>query len=286
MKRIIQKAPCKINIGLEILNRRPDGFHNINTIFHRICLYDTIEISPCDELIVETIPRLDIPMHENLVYKAAKLLLDNFSCREPGARITLRKNIPSGGGLGGGSTDAATAMLMLTNYWRIPINITELYNFAMTLGSDVPFFLHKGTAVAGSRGELLQFFSYMCPFWILLVNPNICIPTAWAYSSLNRSENKRKATDLLFYFKRSLKRTESLRRHFFNDFEDIVFTDYPEIGSIKKDMYESGASFALMSGSGSTMFAFYKDELKAREAEKGFEGYFTYLCPPEDDFRG
>ncbi|MFP4528073.1 MAG: 4-(cytidine 5'-diphospho)-2-C-methyl-D-erythritol kinase [Candidatus Kapaibacterium sp.] len=284
MKTIIQNAPCKINIGLEILNKRSDGYHNINTIFHRVCLSDSIEIAPCEELIVETDPPMGIPMQENLVYKAAQMLLNNFSCRSPGAKITLRKQIPSGGGLGGGSSDAATAMLMLTNYWRIPINIKELYNFAMTLGSDIPFFLHKGTAVALGRGEQLQFFNYTCPYWILLVNPNIHIPTAWAYSALGRSEDGRKATDLLFYFKRSIKKPEMLKRYFINDFEEVVFRDYPEIEKIKKDLYQSGAIFAQLSGSGATVFGFFNDKAAAFEAKASFPQYFTHMCPPEDDF--
>ncbi|HYF03369.1 MAG TPA: 4-(cytidine 5'-diphospho)-2-C-methyl-D-erythritol kinase, partial [Patescibacteria group bacterium] len=194
MEKIFRQAPAKINFGLEVLGKRPDGFHEINTVFVRTGLYDELEFAlETDAITLECIPDLGIRPTENLVYRAASLLKDYAErlglfkrSGLKGTKIRVRKHIPSGAGLGGGSTDAATTLLALKDQWQLPITHFELHTLASTLGSDVPFFLKEQAAVGKGRGEVLTYFDFSLPWWLVIVYPNIHVNTGEAYSALSR----------------------------------------------------------------------------------------------------
>ncbi|NTU41797.1 MAG: 4-(cytidine 5'-diphospho)-2-C-methyl-D-erythritol kinase, partial [Nitrospirales bacterium] len=155
MDPLVLKAPAKINWSLFVLGKRPDGYHNILSLMQTVSLSDTIEIHPSER--IEVITEMDIPVEQNLVYRAAILLRDHAECRS-GARIILKKEIPAGAGLGGGSSDAATALMGLNLFWRLGLSRETLKKVGEQIGSDVPFFFHSPIAMAEGRGEILTPF--------------------------------------------------------------------------------------------------------------------------------
>jgi 4-diphosphocytidyl-2-C-methyl-D-erythritol kinase len=278
---ITEKAYAKINIGLEVLRKREDGYHDINSLFTRVSLHDTIVVSNSDFMECVTIPSLGIPQEENLAYKAGMALKNTFGINQ-NAKITIHKHIPNGAGLGGGSSDCASVLKALCKLWQIdldsPQTIIQLHEIASKLGSDVPFFLGKGSAIAESRGESLYYFPIEIPYKVVLVFPDIHISTPWAYKQLNvHTEGKRGRAfrDILLM---GLLNPIHLRDYCVNDFERVVFEEHPTIKGIKEQLYQVSADFALMSGSGSTVFGFFKDEEKALNACLHFPSMRTYLC--------
>lgn len=278
MKSLTNKAYAKLNLALQVLNKRDDGFHNINTIFSCINLYDEITINTSEQLNVICNVDLGIPQEENLVYKAAKLFYDSNLVDTP-IKIQINKHIPFGGGLGGGSSDAACTLLMINEYFDLNLDYNILHNFACKLGSDVPFFLKNGTAVGESRGEKLKYLDFKLNSYVLIINPLIHISTPFAYKALNRTILAAPKINHEEYLSNNI---ENWKNHFFNDFEDVVFELHPEIKMIKEKLYEFGSIFALMSGSGSTVFGLFDSLEKAESARKSFENYFTKICLPFD----
>ncbi|MBI4811284.1 MAG: 4-(cytidine 5'-diphospho)-2-C-methyl-D-erythritol kinase [Ignavibacteriales bacterium] len=181
------KAYAKINLGLRILRKRDDGYHDIDTVFHRVDLYDEIYLEPSSTIKVFS-NESNLPTDEgNLCIRAAQLLRE-YSGIEKGVNISLTKNIPIGAGLGGGSSDAAATLIGLTKFWEVDVSQIDLYKLALQLGSDVPYFLKFGTAHATGRGEILDYFDINIPHWIVIVYPNIHISTAWAYQEIHNSQ--------------------------------------------------------------------------------------------------
>jgi 4-diphosphocytidyl-2-C-methyl-D-erythritol kinase len=276
------KSFAKINLGLEILSKRNDGYHEINTIFAVTDLHDNISITQSDKLEVECYPNLNIPSEENLVFKAAKIIRNYFSKELLGAKITINKNIPIGAGLGGGSSNAAAALIALIDYWKINISLKDLSSIGISLGSDVPFFIksnsndidNKFSAIAKGRGEILNYFDYSLNFPLLLIYPNIHISTKWAYNSLNICNKKKIGID----FQNLLLNAEisDWRNNIINDFEKTVFKEFPEIENIKNDLYNYGSIFALMSGSGSCVYGIFKNNDDLLNAQKYFSKYQTF----------
>jgi 4-diphosphocytidyl-2-C-methyl-D-erythritol kinase len=273
------RAYAKINIGLKILNKREDGYHNIETIFHRINLFDELRFQDSSDLLLEC-NHPNIPTdNRNLCIKAAKILQKNYNVSK-GVKISLNKNIPIGAGLGGGSSDAAYVLKHLQKFLGIEIPKQELYQLAINIGSDVPYFLDKGTAYATGRGEQLEYFHLNIPYWIMLVQPNVHISTAWAYANLKLKPHKQEKylKELLI---NNIQYPEKLRELIHNDFEDLVFENHPDIERLKENLYKQGADFAQMSGSGSSVYAFFKHENKAREAIRIFsKDFLAYLTEP------
>ncbi|MHB1050098.1 MAG: 4-(cytidine 5'-diphospho)-2-C-methyl-D-erythritol kinase [Bacteroidota bacterium] len=272
------KSYAKINLGLQIIGRRNDGYHNIETIFHRIDLFDEIILdrSPslslhCDDPIIPT-------DEKNLCWQAAEVFGKETGITE-GISITIKKRIPSGAGLGGGSSNAAATLLALQKLFSVTIERARLESLALTLGSDVPYFLQYGTAYGEGRGERLSYFPLPMPYRIALINPGIHVSTPWAYGALAARLGGQfpKRPNLREIFSSSADITK-LR----NDFEETVFERYPEIASIKKTMLERGAVHALMSGSGSSVFGLFEREADARSAMDIYAGkYFTHYTGPE-----
>ena len=274
------RAYAKINIGLHVLRRRPDNFHDIETVFHEIDLFDEIELA-LDDRTAMTADSILVPIDgTNLCLRAALLMQKEKDVKE-GVMIHLKKNIPIGAGLGGGSSDATTVLRGLNKLWKLNISNDKLRSLASQLGADVPFFVEGGSAYATGRGEILEHFSLDIPYWIVLVTPPIHVSTGWAYGHLKLHRNG-KAEGLNSILLKNLKNPKKLQSALENDFESSVFEAHPDIQTVKKQLVEAGSVFSLMSGSGSSVFGFFKDEQKAREAISSFpKNYHTSLTAPE-----
>lgn len=258
MKLIINSL-SKINFGLFITEKRADGFHNIETIFYPLRLSDEIIIRECDHLLIESnIPELNSDPTNNLIYKAVKLL-EQKTGNALNCRISLTKNIPMGAGLGGGSSNAASVLLGLNDLFNLGYSKTELSEFGLQLGSDVPFFIHPYPSFASGRGEKLKEIDLKLEGVIVVVNPGTHVSTAEAYKNCTPSKP---GFNLLELNGSIINNYNELRDVVVNAFEKTVFSAYPEIENLKASMLGAGASFALMSGSGSTVFGIFEtDEL-------------------------
>ena len=249
------RAYAKINLGLRILRKRTDGYHDIETVLHRVDLYDELNIDPSTSLgLSSSDPNL--PGNENnLCLRAASLLRKNLGIT-PGARISLKKKIPVGSGLGGGSSDAGTVLRELPAFWDVSADGNMLLRLALELGSDVPYFLHDGAALARGRGEVLEYFALSIPYTILLCTPRVHVSTAWAYS-LVKPGTREHHSNLKEILLEGLQNPTDLSRHLENDFEPVVFEAYPLIRRIKDLMLQEGAVYASLSGSGSSVFGLF-----------------------------
>lgn len=249
MKRF---APAKINLSLEILGKRPDGFHELRSFFLPISLADELTFTTATAFSF-TCSEPRIPLDEgNLVVRAAKLFGDGTL---PNLAIHLKKNIPHSAGLGGGSSDAATTLLALNELSAFPKSLAELGKIAASLGSDIPFFLHRSAAWCEGRGEIIRPITTPNDFHILLFKPSFGVSTPWAYQNL--------ASSLALPGIPMEKQTTPFGT-FFNDLERPVFQKYLILALVKKFLLEHPETLgALMSGSGSTMFALTKEKSAA-----------------------
>jgi len=273
-------AYAKINLGLYVIARRPDGYHDIETVFCRIGLADRIAFSQDSDIRV-TSSSPEVPSDaSNICYKAATTLRDHFNCNE-GVHIHIAKEVPVGAGLGGGSADAALVLKELPALWKRNLDNADRSRIALALGSDVPYFLQEGAALGRGRGERLEYFPLDIPFAILLCHPNIHIPTSWAYSRITPGSGG-KPDHLRNVVIEGMRNPELLRQQLRNDFEGAVFETYPEVRKLKEQMLEAGAAFALMSGSGSTVFGLFEDVPAAQELAREFvsRGYRAFVTPP------
>ncbi len=268
------KAPAKINWFLNVLGRRDDGFHEIQSLIQKITLYDRLTFSPAEDLILQTDAR--IPTEQNLVYKAAALLKSRHSIRT-GALIHLDKNIPMGAGLGGGSSDAATVLTGLNELWSLNLSAEDLCRTAERLGSDVPFFLRSPLSFVSGRGEKMISRKAEKTLDILLVKPSFDVSTAWAYenfSILTKKAGKVNNTELFIC---SIERAEigGITGDLSNDLETVTVKNFPVLAGIKDLLVKQGAVFSLMSGSGSAVFGVFESRSRAEEASRVFDGYWT-----------
>ena len=228
--------PCKINLGLNILRKRNDGYHDIETCFFPVPWTDILEVIPSKEFSF-TVSGNPIPGGDNLCVKAYELL------QTPPAKIHLHKIIPMGAGLGGGSSDAAWTLRLLNDVFSLGLNKEQLKQYAAQIGSDCAFFIDDIPMIGTRRGEVLRPANIdLKGKYIVIVKPDIHVSTAEAYSSVVPMESDFNLDDL-----------QSLK----NDFEPSVFKRYPEIASIKKSLYDLGAVYAQMSGSGSAVFGIF-----------------------------
>jgi 4-diphosphocytidyl-2-C-methyl-D-erythritol kinase len=277
------RAHAKINIGLHILGKRTDGYHDLETVFHEINMFDEIELEPHDRLMM-TADSILVPIDEtNLCLRAAQLLQSELKVQQ-GVMINLKKNIPIGAGLGGGSSDAAAVLVGLNKLWGLKLKNNRLRKIATEIGSDIPFFVEGGTAYATGRGEILQHFDLDIPFWIVLVTPPRHVSTAWAYQSL-KSDRQGKAVDLRTALTEQIQEPKKLAAIVQNDFEPSVFEAHPEILQTKEKLTECGALFSLMTGSGSSVFGFFADADSAQRSIKEFPQAFAASIT-EPHFRG
>jgi len=266
LKRII-KANAKINIGLNIVSKRKDGFHDLETIFYPICdLNDVLTFEESNKFQFISDQNFD-----NIIVKAVKLLERNTK-RNISVKITLKKRIPIGSGLGGGSSDAAATIKNLNDIYMLNLGDKEMNEIALELGSDVPFFLNDKPAIGKSRGEDLTLLDLNINHPILLINPGIQLSTGEAFSQIVPKASEFDYKDI------GNIPINDYHNFIVNDFEKSIFERYPEIENIKKSLYSGGALFASMSGTGSTVYGFFEDIVDAKHISKQFpSNYFKFI---------
>ncbi|MDD3308664.1 MAG: 4-(cytidine 5'-diphospho)-2-C-methyl-D-erythritol kinase [Dysgonamonadaceae bacterium] len=250
---------AKINLGLNIVSKRPDGYHNLETVFYPIDLKDALEITPCSMDQPYRFHQLGIPISgdpdKNLVIKAYNLFAELINI--PPIEIRLLKTIPFGAGLGGGSSDAAFMLSLLNKTFSSDFSIDELAAMATKIGADCPFFLYNKPAFATGIGDELEIIELdLDSYYFVLVKPDFSVPTKDAYSMITPSKPDISLKEIV---KRPISEWKTLMK---NDFEIPVFKKYPEIQKIKQQLYDYGALYTSMSGSGSSVYAFFKDPVK------------------------
>jgi 4-diphosphocytidyl-2-C-methyl-D-erythritol kinase len=256
---LIVRSFAKINLALAVLGKRPDGFHEIRTVFQSIDLHDRIEIRASSRLDLDCADLAGVPVESNLVWKAAQALSGLVPSR-PGAHITLRKRIPAGAGLGGGSSNAAATLLGLVRFWGVKLAPGDLQTLAAGLGSDVPFFLGGGTALGAGRGDEISTLPDLPPTNVAVVFPGIHVSTSEAYGSLRLSLTSQDGVSKMQRFCGGLRSEPDCLPRIFNDFEASILPAYPVIAEAKEFLTSRGATAAMLSGSGSSVFGFFLNE--------------------------
>lgn len=281
MSHVERNSGCKVNLLLNILGKRPDGFHELETVMQPIPLQDELRFERRSEPgIVLTCSHPELPTDSrNLVYRAAELFLKTTGISE-GARIHLEKRIPLAAGLGGGSANAAGTLRGLVDLFGAPVSAEALQTMASQLGSDVPFFLQDGPALATGRGEKitpLKPFAALRGAWILLIHPGFGVSTPWAYQALaefpdaltGRPERTGQLLEVLTHGQ-----LHDLAPHLYNTLERPVLRKYPVLALYQEFLREGGAAATLMSGSGSTTFGLLPNEQTGRNLLKVFPERF------------
>ena len=279
-----KKSPCKVNLLLNILGKRPDGFHELETVMHPVNLFDEIRFARGGHGIQLTCNEPALPVDsKNLIYRAADAFLKLHHLRD-GVRIHLQKRIPLAAGLGGGSGNAATTLLALNELFDQPLSTAKLNELAASLGSDVPFFLQNRPALATGRGEQIQpldFFPALRGKAFLLIHPGFGISTVWAYQSLARfpaalNGRRGRAEKLVALLQAGDLRAAS--GEFYNALEAPVLEKYPVLALFQEFLRANGALAALMSGSGSTTFAIAENVAAAESLAEKFKSKFGQNC--------
>ncbi len=266
------RACAKLNLGLRVLYKRPDGYHELRTVFQTISLADRLEISfsPARSTRIEMLGTPDIP--DNLAERAARLLLE-AAAKHGHVRLQLTKNIPSGAGLGGGSSDAAAVLLALPVLSGIRLPMEHLTALATQLGSDVPFFLYGGTALGLGRGEELYPLPDQPAEQALLIAPAVHSSTADAYRDLSATLKNVPLQAKLDSFQRGA--WGDSKSSLINDFEAVVLARYPELAGIRERLRRAGASRVSMTGSGSAIFGIFDNPGKLERAKMAWEKQAT-----------
>ena len=255
---------CKINLGLRVLQRRDDGYHDIETCFYPLPWNDILEIIPSNTMSF-TNTGISIPgqVDENLCLKAFYLLQEKFAL--PSVEMHLHKIIPMGAGLGGGSSDAACTLTLLNKIFELDLSTDQLVKYAAKLGSDCAFFIHNKPMIGTSRGEVLTPIDMSLKGkYMVVIKPDVHVSTKEAYAGIVPSNRETGLADALIQLDISNWKNEIV-----NDFEHSVFEKYPIIRKIKEDLYTHGAAYASMSGSGSAVFGIFNSEVGL---ERKFEG--------------
>lgn len=247
---------CKINLGLNVIQKREDGFHNLETVFYPVPFTDVLEVVTGSSMATEvefnaTGLSVDGPLANNLCIRAYQVLKKDFP-RLPAVKIHLHKVIPMGAGLGGGSADAAFILHLLNDKFNLSISTSQLIKYALQLGSDCPFFIHNKPCFATGRGDILKEIEIdLSVFRLILINPPIHINTGWAFSQVTPSLPEVSIKEII------KQPVETWKQELRNDFETAVFSSHPEIRKIKEELYRQGAVYASMSGSGSSVFGIF-----------------------------
>lgn len=267
---------AKINLGLNIVSQRNDGFHNLETIFYPINLKDGLEITNSNSneqyQLFQTGIKIDGDPSSNIVIKALELVRNHSKVNIPNIDIHLLKKIPTGAGLGGGSSDAAFMLKLLNENYQIGLSNNELVELALQIGADCPFFLYNKPAFASGIGNQLEPIDLdLSGMYLLVVKPDVFISTKEAYSMITPKTPTLSLKDIV---NRPLNEWKELMK---NDFEDSIFKKYPQICKIKQQLYELGATYASMSGSGSSLYGIFN---KKPNFQKLFSNNFTWLSSP------
>lgn len=264
MKSLTLKAPAKINYLLDVIRRRPDGYHDLRMVMQRVNLCDEITVTLSDSPEITVLcGKNGVPDGPgNIAWKAARAMLDLAGTGQ-GAAISITKNIPVAAGLGGGSSDAASVLMGMNVLLGLDFSDERLMEIGVKLGADVPFFIFKKSALAEGVGEQLTAMPAMPAAWVLLVNPGVHVSTAWVYRNLQLTNRPELAK--LPYFYGSI---EDVCTVLSNDLESVTIPAFPVIADIKAAMLRSGALGAMMSGSGPTVFGLFRNQETAECARK------------------
>lgn len=263
------KALAKINLGLDVVRRREDGYHEVRMIMQTIQLYDRLDIKRTQEPGIQIQTNLSfLPVNENnLIYKAAKLLMDEFSITD-GVSVKLDKRIPVAAGMAGGSTDAAAMLIGVNRLFSLELTKRQLMERGVQIGADVPYCIMRGTALAEGIGEALSPLPPMVKCPVLIAKPSISVSTKFVYQNLKLDDTTihpdidRLIDDI------KAKNLHDIAAHMGNVLETVTIPNYPVIDEIKKHMLSNGAVGAMMSGSGPTVFGLFDDEDTAKKAYK------------------
>lgn len=271
------KALAKINLGLDVVRRREDGYHEVRMIMQTIYLYDRLDIKRTQEPGIQIQTNLSfLPVNENnLIYKAAKLLMDEFSITD-GVSVKLDKRIPVAAGMAGGSTDAAAMLIGVNRLFSLGLTKRQLMERGVQIGADVPYCIMRGTALAEGIGEELSPLPPMVKCPVLIAKPSISVSTKFVYQNLKLDDTTihpdidRLIDDI------KAKNLHDIAAHMGNVLETVTIPNYPVIDEIKKHMLSNGAVGAMMSGSGPTVFGLFDDEDTAKKAYKAMRS--SYLA--------
>jgi 4-diphosphocytidyl-2-C-methyl-D-erythritol kinase len=278
MDSIWINAPAKINIGLDVLRRREDGYHEVKMIMQSIRLFDRLTLTKSTTPGIHLTSNLRfLPVNEdNLVYRSAKMLMEEFGIRD-GLDIHLDKRIPVAAGMAGGSTDAASCMLAMNDLFDLGLSKKQLMKRGVRLGADIPYCVLKGTALSEGIGEKLSTIPKMPDCYILIAKPGIHVSTKFVYSNLVLDENSPHPD--IDHMISAMKNRDlaDLCAHMGNILETVTIPAHPEIAEIKKCMMENGAVGSLMSGSGPTVFGIF-DDLETAKAAKEKCRLLPYKC--------
>lgn len=263
------KALAKINLGLDVVRRREDGYHEVRMIMQTIHLYDRLDIKRTQEPGIQIQTNLSfLPVNENnLIYKAAKLLMDEFSITD-GVSVKLDKRIPVAAGMAGGSTDAAAMLIGVNRLFSLGLTKRQLMERGVQIGADVPYCIMRGTALVEGIGEALSPLPPMVKCPVLIAKPSISVSTKFVYQNLKLDDTTihpdidRLIDDI------KAKNLHDIAAHMGNVLETVTIPNYPVIDEIKKHMLSNGAVGAMMSGSGPTVFGLFDDEDTAKKAYK------------------
>jgi len=271
--KILVKAPAKINLSLDVMHKRPDGYHEVEMVMTTIDLADRIELSLLEEdrIVIHSHNRFVPDDQRNLAYQAAHLLKERFQVKK-GVVIGIEKTIPVAAGLAGGSSDAAATLRGLNKLWELGLTLDELAELGAEIGSDVSFCVYGGTALATGRGEIIKQIPAPPTCWVVLAKPFIGVSTADVYRRLNVDKIQHPPT------KEMISAIEKGDFHGVcnsvgNVLEDVTLSLYPEVAQIKDQMKRFGADAVLMSGSGPTVFSLVEHDSRMHRIYNGLRGF-------------
>ncbi|MCA0170799.1 4-(cytidine 5'-diphospho)-2-C-methyl-D-erythritol kinase [Bacillus sp. RAR_GA_16] len=272
-KKLSVKAPAKINLALDVLHKRPDGFHEVEMVMTNVDLADRLELTELrrNEIIIESTSGFVPDDQRNLAFQAAALLKKKFNIRQ-GIAIKIDKQIPVAAGLAGGSSDAAATLRGLNELWELGLTYDQLADIGSEIGSDVAFCVYGGTALAKGRGEIIQPIEAPPPCWVILAKPSIGVSTAEVYRRLRTNEMNHPDVKGMMQAIED-KNYEGICDLLGNVLEDVTLKLHPEVRQIKEKMESLGADGVLMSGSGPTVFGLTRHESRMQRIYNGLRGF-------------
>ncbi|MFA8438987.1 4-(cytidine 5'-diphospho)-2-C-methyl-D-erythritol kinase [Pueribacillus sp. YX66] len=271
--KITVKAPAKINLALDVLHKRNDGYHEVKMVMTTIDLADHLRITllESDRIQIESTSGIIPNDKRNLAYKAAALLKERFAIKQ-GCKIEISKKIPVAAGLAGGSSDCAAALRGLNELWQLGLSLDELATIGAEIGSDVAFCVYGGTAVATGRGEIVKPISSPAPAWVILAKPSIGVSTADIYEQIDVSTCFHPNVEAMIQAIET-QNYKDMCHKLGNSLEDVTLKLYPKVAKIKEKMKQLGADGVLMSGSGPTVFGLTQYDTKMRRIVNGLRGF-------------
>lgn len=271
------KAPAKINLALDVLHKRNDGYHEVKMVMTTIDLADHLHLTLLedDQIQIESTSGMIPSDKRNLAYKAAELLKQRFAVKQ-GCNIEISKKVPVAAGLAGGSSDCAAALRGLNELWQLGLSIDELATLGAEIGSDVAFCVYGGTAVATGRGEIIEPIASPAPAWVILAKPSLGVSTADIYGQIDVSTCFHPDVDGMIQAIENQDYKEMCNQ-LGNSLEDVTLKLYPKVAKIKEKMKHLGADGVLMSGSGPTVFGLTQYESKMRRIVNGLRGFCKHV---------